>query len=385
MHLARGLGAAWLTVAVCQAATELASDGATLFRAEASVTFGAVYSERVTRATVVCAVPTTVSIRTGKAPRNVFLGQERLAVAAWSFDAQTGLVTLTVPGGTALVEVRFDDVADLKPFTASVPVVLVTDREGTGLRVGTAADAGRMEVTVAAESVRGSLAWPGPEGLFSVEAIRERKPAAGVRLTTSAATGVDGSLLLLPGTVLLLSGEAPGQKVPVDRIECSLRGAVAALRSVDKAGLAWDGSTTLEAEAFKAEGGGTVSRSSEHAGIHGGGCVFSWGAPGHWLSWEVTVPADGVYVLTLLAATQETEALRGIRIDGAPVPASVLRFPGTGGWGRTKAEEWQAVQPVDGQGSPMRIPLKAGVHEVRMTNLFGQHLNLDCFLLTPAP
>jgi hypothetical protein len=378
MHLVRGLSVVWLAVAVCQAATELVSDGTTLFRATANVTFGAVYTERAAKVTVVSAVPTAVSIRTGKAPRNVFVGDERLAPGAWVFEAQTGSVTLEVPAGTTSLQLRFDDLDTLKPVTVSIPVALV-------LADGTVSEAGRMEVTLAAEFACGSLSWPGPEGIFSVRALRGGQEVAGVRVSAANAGPVDTSLLLA-GTTLTLAGDAPGQTAPVERIECRLLGVVAASRRVDKATLAWDSSTVVEAEAFKAEGGGTVSRSTEHGNTHGGGCIFAWAAAGHWLAWDLAVPADGHYVLTLVGATQEKEALRAVAVDGQALPgAGAIRFEGTGGWGRSKAEEWQAVQPVDGQGNPLRIALTAGNHEIRLTNLFGQHMNLDCLLLTPVP
>ena len=62
----------------------------------------------------------------------------------------------------------------------------------------------------------------------------------------------------------------------------------------------------------------------------------------------------------------------------------MLRFEGTGGWGRTQTAEWQAGQPVDAQGALIRFTLQAGAHEMRLSNLLGQHLNVDCIVLTPA-
>ncbi len=379
MNRARVLWALLLAATLCRAATELVSEGVTLFRASADVTFGAVYTDRGARVTVVSPSPTEVAIRCNTAPRNVFLGDERLGPGAWSFDPASGTVSLRVPAGTSQVHVRFDDVEDLRPYTVRVPVTILGDGDRGATEVGP------MEVTVAGESARGTMAWPGPGGLFRVDALRDGRPAEGVRLASASARDAEGAVLLLEGTTLTLTGDAPGQRAPLDRVQCCRLSAVVEVRRADKAGLPWETSIVAEAESFRGEGGGEVRRSTEHADTHGGSCIYSWGAPGHWLAWEVTVPADGLYAFTFLVATQENEALRAVTVDGNPGALGVIRFPGTGGWGRSKPDEWQAFRPVDGQGNPLRVPLSAGSHEIRLTNPLGQHLNLDCILVTPAP
>jgi hypothetical protein len=364
------------------AGTELASAGKAVFAAAGNVTFGAVYAERAIKATVVTAAPVSVTVNSGRQPANVFLGDERLPAAAWRFDAPTGAVTLAVPAGTSTLQLRFDDLADLKPFAVPIPVVLVLGEETVATEVGT------LTLTVASETARGALAWTGPEGLYRVQGWKDDNAGRAVAGVTVSAAGLGGPdcVLLQPGTTVQFAGEAPAQKAPLDRVVCRLLAPLAAMRRVPKEPLFAAPGVVVEGEALKAEGGGAVSRSTEHAGTHGGGCIYAWGAAGHWIAWEVAIPADGQYVLTLLGASQEKEILRTLAIDGQPAPgAAVMRFAGTGGWGRTQAEEWQAAQPVDAQGAPVRFALKAGTHELRLTNPLGQHLNVDCIVLTPTP
>ena len=379
MRIMNGIVAALVAGMAWGADTELVSAGTRVFRASGKVTFGAVYAERAVKATLVAALPVRVDVHTGRKPTNVFLGEARLPDTAWSFDVGQGVVSLEVPGGTTALQLRFDDLTDLAPFSAKLPVGLAADGQGAG------ADLGTMTATVAAEKVQGTLSWTGPAGLYRVRALQGDREALGVALTVPGVSSAE-AVLLQPGSVVTLHGEAPGQKLPVDRLECRLVGALTATRRTDKAALPWPRSVVLEGEAFKAEGGGAVSRSTEHGNTHGGGCIYAWGTPGHWLTWDATIPADGAYVLTVLMASQEKDILRALAIDGQPpTGAAVLHFEGTGGWGRSNAAEWQAAQPVDAAGKPVAFALKAGTREVRLSNLLGQHMNLDCLLLTPVP
>lgn len=373
--------ALWLVVVVLaglrgRAGGDSVSDGGPLFQAEGRVTFGALYTDRAVRATVVTALPAKVAVRTGRAPTNVFLGNERLPATAWQFETATGVVRLPVPGGTTALQVRFDDLVDLQPFTAPVPVVL--------MQGDAASAAGDMAVTVAAETLRGALPWAGPEGLYQIQASKEGRAVGGI--TISAGSGGADGVLLRAGTVVQCAGEAAGQKLPFDHLVCRLLAPLTAMQRVARETLFSERSVVVEGEAFTSEGGGSVTRSTEHAGTHGGACICVWGTAGHWIAWEVSIPADGPYALTLVGASQEAEAVRTLAIDGRAAPgAAVLRFEGTGGWGRTQTSEWQAMQAVAAEGVPVRLALTAGVHELRLGNLLGQHLNVDCLVLTPTP
>lgn len=378
MRTVRVLLGSVLGAAAVQAATELVSGAGTVFQAPASVTFGAVYSERAVKATVVSPTPVAVTVQSGRKPANVFVGDERLAPTAWQFEAAKGTVTTALPAGTTTLQLRFDDLTDLKPYQATLPVVVVGADGQAGAPVGTIA------LTVSGEKAFGSWAWAGPEGLYRLRAVKQGGVAVGVQLSTGAPAGTE-TVLLQAGTPVTVQGEAPGQKVPIDRVECRQEGVLTPTQRVAKGTLAWAGSVVLEGEAFRTEGGGTVSRSTEHGNTHGGGCIYAWGTPGHWLAWEADVPATGDYILTLVFASQEKVVLRSLSLDGQPAAAgAVMRLEGTGGWGRTNADEWQAAQPVDAQGRPVRFHLAAGRHEVRLENLLGQHLNVDCLLLTPV-
>ncbi len=373
--------APWLAVvllaSLCrQVGGQPVSDGQPLFQADGRVTFGALYTDRAVRATVVTALPAKVSVRTGRAPTNVFLGNERLPATAWQFEATTGVVTLPVAGGTTVLQLRFDDLLDLQPFTAPVPVVLMQGEAASAV--------GDMAVTVAAETVRGTLPWAGPEGLYQIQASQAGQAVSGI--TVSAGSGAADGVLLRAGTVVQCTGEAAGQKLPFDRLVCRLLAPLTAMQRLAKDSVFSERSVVVEGEAFQSEGGGSVTRSTEHAGTRGGACISVWGTAGHWIAWALSIPADGTYALTLVGASQETEAVRTLAIDGQAVPgAALLRFEGTGGWGRTQTSEWQAAQAVDAQGLPLRLALTAGAHELRLGNLLGQHLNVDCIVLTPTP
>lgn len=355
----------------------IGADAAPAFQSSAQVTFGALYGERAIRATVVSPVPAAVAVHTGRLPRRVFVGGEALAGDAWQYDAGTGVVRLSLPAGTSQLQVRFDDLADLRPRQVTVPVEVVSG--------GRSSSAGSMEVTVADERAFGILQWAGQEGFYQVRALRGGAAAAGVEVVTQATRRGD-AVLLVPGSALTLRGEAPAQVSPVDLLQCRLVGAVTPTRRLDKDSVPWSTSLVLEGEAFTGEGGGAVTRSAEHTGTHGGGCVYAWGTPGHWLSWVVEVPKAGDYSLALVVASQEKVILRSVQLDGEPLAgAGVLRLAGTGGWGRSQAAEWQAMQPVDAGGEPLRFRLSAGRHELRLENALGQHMNLDALLFTPVP
>lgn len=367
-----------LAAVLIPAGTEPARSAEALLRASANVTFGALHSERAVKATIVSLTPVTVSVRCARRPANVFLGDERLAANAWQFDTAAGVASVALPAGTTALQLRFDELTDLKPFQARIPVLMVGDGGSAGREVGA------MTLTVAAEKVSGTWAWVGPEGLYQWRAVKAGAEAAGVHVATAAPGGPEG-VLLQAGALLTLQGDAPGQTVPVERLECRLVAAVTPTRRIAKDSLLWARSIVLEGEGFTAEGGGTVSRSTEHGNTHGGGCIYAWGTPGHWIAWEAAIPATEDYILSLVLASQETVVLRSFSLDGQPATnAAVMRIEGTGGWGRANAEEWQAVQPVDDQGRPVRLRLSAGTHELRLSNLLGQHLNIDCLLLTPA-
>ncbi|MBT7166705.1 MAG: carbohydrate-binding protein [Victivallales bacterium] len=359
--------------------TRLVSDGNVLFQSSAQVTFGASYGDHAVRATVVASAEAKVELRVDKAPKNVFLNEELLPAKGWSFAKS--MVALTVPAGTTEIQIRFDNMLSLKAVEHKVPVVLVEGAQRRAL-----AD---LTVSVAKGKARGVLSWPGPAGFFQVAAKLKGKPAAAVRIglreAPAAEFGGVPAFYLEKEDVLTLSASAPDFTPPLDVVELKVAAVCRDTVKADKASLNWDASAVVEGEKFSKEGGGEIVISTAHKNTHGGACAYSWAKPGHWLEWELSVPKVGDYVLTVVGASQETTILRSVGLDGKPLAgAGVIRMAGTGGWGREDPEQWQPFQPVDAAGKPVRIALAKGQHTLRMTNLVGQHFNVDAILLTPV-
>lgn len=368
-------------------ATELTRDGTTLFRADSPVTVGISYGERAIKATLSTPAETPVLLWTGKQPRNVFVGRKKLPARAWSYERGSTSVRLTVGKGASDLQVRFDALESLEPFELTVPLVACGSSWQPGRELGF------LRATCADERISGSLEWTQSPGLYLLRARRggEALPDSVCSLTVQgggaqASEAPDVGLFLEEGAKLCLEARAPGNEVPLDTLQCRLKCVIASMQRVPRAGLPLDRGVLVEGEAFSAEGGGEVKKSTEHGNTHGGGCIYTWADAGHWISWQVNVPRDGMYTLTFVAATAEDVALRSLSVDGLPLPgAEIIEFTRTGGWGRVDAEEWQPFQPVGPEGEALAVLLERGKHTLRLENLRGQHLNIDCILLTPMP
>ncbi|MBN2448750.1 MAG: hypothetical protein JXR77_00090, partial [Lentisphaeria bacterium] len=218
---------------------------------------------------------------------------------------------------------------------------------------------------------------------YDLEARLGEAAVAAVAVRVQGAAEAAQSFLT-PGSVLVLDADAPGQELPADAVRCRLQRPVTAARRLARDAVSWDRAVLVEGEAFREEGGGQVRVSNEHGNTHGGGCVYAWADAGHWLAWDLPVPASGRYTLGFVVASQEERVLRSLEIDDLPAPgAAVVSFAGTGGWGRVNAEEWQLFQVVDSEGRPVVLEWGEGTHRLRLTNLLGQHMNVDCILLLP--
>ncbi|MCK5804046.1 MAG: hypothetical protein KAI66_14515 [Lentisphaeria bacterium] len=377
---------AWAVLAasvLSVAGTELKQDGKTLFHASARVTFGATYETHAVRATLVCPADAQVTVHVGRPPKNLFLNEERLDAAKWTFDPKTECVELAIPAGTSKLQIRFDDVLSVKPFPIKLPVTLC-DADWKPLR-----PVGEAVGECSRETLAASTAWDGAEGVYELRGMMGGKPVADKTLSVTARGGMPcgqgNAYLLTKGQTMDVKGRAPGAKLPLDSVQLRLVNRLAPVMRVPKDKLDWEGSIVLEGEAFSAEGGGTIRKSTAHGNTHAGGCVFSWALPGHWLSWEFDVPADADFFLTVITASQEPLVLRGAELDGQSLKdAALIRFDGTGGWGRSNADEWQPFRLLDGEGKPLRIRIAKGNHALKLTNMVGQHMNVDCILLTPA-
>ena len=374
---------------VCEAAsaTELTRDGRTLFRADSPVTVGISYGERAVKATLSAPSETPVLLWTGKQPRNVFVDRKKLPPDAWSYEVVSAAVRLTVSKGTSDLQLRFDALESLEAFELTVPLI---ECDGSW---EPSRELGPLRATCAGERIGGSLEWAAAPGLYLLRAVRngEAVPRSAYSLTVQgggeqAGGAPDVVLFLGAGAKLSLEAPAPGNEIPLDGLQFHLKCAIAPMQRLPRQDLPFDSSVLVEGEAFSAEGGGEVKKSREHGNTHGGGCIYTWADAGHWISWRVTVPRRGDYAMTFVAATAEDVALRSFSVDDRPVPgAEIIEFTRTGGWGRVNAEEWQPFQPVGSDEKALTVALEKGEHALRLENLRGQHLNIDCILLTPVP
>ncbi|MBT7302097.1 MAG: hypothetical protein HN849_21395, partial [Victivallales bacterium] len=138
----------------------------------------------------------------------------------------------------------------------------------------------------------------------------------------------------------------------------------------------------VQAEDFSGEGdGGCQIRDDRPAW---GKLITYWHqSPGHWLEWTFNVPKDGTYHLRLRYASGSPKTLRDLKIDGQyPFPAAKkLAFDSTGGFGMNSTQ-WKIRRFVEGD-KEIALPLKAGAHTVRMSNL-GDGMAVDFLALAPA-
>ncbi len=137
-----------------------------------------------------------------------------------------------------------------------------------------------------------------------------------------------------------------------------------------------------QAEAFDAEGGGTIGTSTTKRGIVGG-ALYGWDSIGHWIEWTVDVPADGYYYLTLAYCSELVGAERELGINGrVPEGLDPIVFPGTGGWANA-SDDWRLLTvPNPVANHPRLIRLAAGANTLRLTNTNGRGVNLDYLAIT---
>lgn len=137
----------------------------------------------------------------------------------------------------------------------------------------------------------------------------------------------------------------------------------------------------LQAEDRALEGGGQSEVVSDRQTAWGK-AITKWHAQsGHWLQWNLKAPAKGNYRVIFRYGTQSENARRRLEINGqAPHPAAEeIHFPSTGGFGHS-ALDWKYQTLQDQNGKDVLLPLTAGDHTLRMTNL-GDGLALDFIVL----
>lgn len=135
----------------------------------------------------------------------------------------------------------------------------------------------------------------------------------------------------------------------------------------------------VQAEAFSGQGGGEVQIRDDKVGSVGKS--FShWDAAGHWLSWQLNVPADGQYRLIVRYCTP-LSVTREVQVNDAAPTKQV--FAGTGGFGG-QDDDWAHATLRGGDGKHLILTLKAGPQTLRMTNLDGRGMNVDYLALVPV-
>jgi len=130
----------------------------------------------------------------------------------------------------------------------------------------------------------------------------------------------------------------------------------------------------IEAEAFAAQGGGEA-KVCHPVNVAKASISYWHMSIGHWLEWELDVPADGKYELWMRYTTACTGTRRSLLIDGkSPGPAFAnIAIPTTGGW-CSERDQWAYMR------LGTTLELSAGKHRMRMTNL-ADGLGVDFFVL----
>ena len=134
-----------------------------------------------------------------------------------------------------------------------------------------------------------------------------------------------------------------------------------------------------QAEDLSDQGGGEVHLREDKVGAVGK--AFShWDNEGHWLSWQLDVPAAGEYLLVVRYCSPNS-VQREVQMDD--LPARKQTYAGTGGFG-SSAGDWAHGAVVGDDGQPLLWTLKPGRHTIKMTNVDGRGMNVDYVALAPV-
>jgi hypothetical protein len=140
----------------------------------------------------------------------------------------------------------------------------------------------------------------------------------------------------------------------------------------------------VQAEAFKAEGDGKANLATNKTG-HLGSSLSGWNGEGHWFEWEIDLPAEGYYHLTLCYCTEDNNSQREIQVNGeVQEPYAPFSLPATGGFSNG-SDDWKlftAQDPVNSK--PLLVKFKQGKNVLRLTNLNGAAANID-YVVVSSP
>lgn len=129
------------------------------------------------------------------------------------------------------------------------------------------------------------------------------------------------------------------------------------------------------------QGGGMAEVVADRQAVWGTAVTKWHNELGHWLQWKFKVPETGNYRMVFRYGTQSENTRRKLEIDGAvPNPAAAeIAFPATGGFGASP-DDWKYLPLKDKAGQDVVLPLKAGEHTLKMTNL-GDGIAMDFITL----
>ncbi|MFO8082406.1 MAG: hypothetical protein R6V07_19170 [Armatimonadota bacterium] len=140
-----------------------------------------------------------------------------------------------------------------------------------------------------------------------------------------------------------------------------------------------EGVSMTQAADFVAQEGGEVMMREDKVGDLDTS-ISHWNDEGHALTWQMTVPEAGSYLLALRYCAPH-DGLRNVGVDGHGEFAA--RLAATGGYSSDSSDWWHEVVR-DEDGAPRVFELEAGEVTVTATNADGNGLNLDYLALVPA-
>ncbi len=133
---------------------------------------------------------------------------------------------------------------------------------------------------------------------------------------------------------------------------------------------------------FSSEGGGNIKIATDKIGA-AGNVLYGWDTLGHWIEWNVNVPTEGYYCLTLCYCSPMDQIDRQIMIDGeVQEPYAPMVFPSTRGWSGD-TDDWRlftAQNPISNQ--PLLLKLKQGKNVIRLTNMNSRGINVNYLAVT---
>jgi hypothetical protein len=242
------------------------------------------------------------------------------------------------------------------------------------------------------DALRGTFSFPGSAGLYGLKAFLEQENQGKLRLLTG---GRELEVLLPDGASELEFNEhiflSPNELITLYARGIMLNELLFFLKeqTITQKPIHWEESPIvtrsekvilIQAEDYVRQGGGRCSFLTTHKPRFGSG-IMDWGLPGHWLEWEVEIPCDGIYTISLGAATTYPRVIRALTVDGVYPQSQLgyLEFTDTGGWGRS-LEQWGNYLLHDQESAPIEIKLAAGTHRLRLTSVYSW-LNLDYLAL----